>query len=160
MGTRGMIAVREREEGPYSLFYRHHDSYPEGLGAELIREMKVLVGKRVEDVLKSVAAQPERRIVNKPEDAFLHVQGDLEWVYAIDDLDEGGRIKSTTSIEIFRTSSPYFFSEQGKKRDFVFRVWASRVEYFPHNYEEWMSHVSTMTAIVLECLSAFIDASS
>jgi len=159
MGTRGMIAVREREEGPYSLFYRHHDSYPEGLGAELIREMKALLGRRVTDLLKSVAAQPERRIVNKPEDAFLLVQGDLEWVYAIDNLDEGGRIKNTTSLEIFRTSTPYFFSSQGKKRDFVFRVWASRVEYFPHNYEEWMSHVSTMATIVLECLSAFIDTS-
>jgi len=160
MGTRGMIAVREREEGPYSLFYRHHDAYPEGLGSQLIREMKALLGRRVTDLLKSVTAQPERRIVNKPEDAFLLVQGDLEWVYAIDNLDEGGRIKNTTSLEIFRTSSPYFFSEQGKKKDFVFRVWASRVEYFAHNYEVWMSHVSTMTSIVLECLSAFIDASS
>jgi hypothetical protein len=75
-------------------------------------------------VLKSIGAEPERRMVNKPEDAFLLVQGDLERVYSIDDLDESGRIKNTTSLEIFRTSSPYFFSEQGKKRHFMFRVWA------------------------------------
>jgi hypothetical protein len=113
MSTRAMICVDWYGHDHFELFYRHCDGYPTGLGQELIEAM--LKHDSIQEVLKEVSAGPEGGFVERVEDAFLKVQSDLEWVYAIHNAND----KETVSLQIFKTSNPY------TTRQFIWPVWFS-----------------------------------
>ena len=117
MSTRAMICVDWYGHGHYELFYRHCDGHPRGLGMELLDAM--LKYESIEEVIKEVGATPQGRTINKPEDAFLKVQSDLEWIYVI----RNGAHSDTMSLQIYKTSYPY------TKRNFVWPVWFSYRTY-------------------------------
>ena len=149
MGTRSMIAVQRYWNSPYELFYRHMDGYATGLGVELIEAMKQ--GLSVEEIMEKVGAEPERRSVERPEDAFLKVQGDLEWIYVICNPTDA----KTISLQILRTSCPdFWFNGAENATDFVFSAWFSYVQYFPENYKEVMRQVERTAEITLNALAA------
>lgn len=156
MSTRSMIAVQWYPNGSYSLYYRHSDGYPEGLGTELIEALKE--GLSIDKVLEKVGAKDEKKTVNKPEDAFLSVQGDLEWIYVIENPDS-----ENTNLRILKTSCPYFWGLAGNdagEKEFVFPVWFSYVKYFPSRYTQIMAEVDRMADIALRCLEAYVKAPS
>jgi len=107
MSTRAMICVDWYGHGHFELFYRHCDGYPTGLGSELIEAL--LKYNSVEKVLEEVEARSEGRFVARPEDAFLKVQSDLEWIYVI----THAKCSQRLSLQVLKTSCPY------TKRQFV-----------------------------------------
>jgi hypothetical protein len=119
MSTRGMVALRTTSTGPYELFYEHMDTYPTWLGARLLPALKKCLEAEhdaefedeVRRVIQDHTQEPLNRAqtVSKPEDAFLKVQGDLEWIYAID-LRFGSDYKQFSRIAIYRTSNPWDYS--------------------------------------------------
>ena len=146
MGTRGMIAV-QRSEYSYNLFYKHLDAYPEWLGVELMRKMVTSIGDDIENVMEAVGAKREANTVEKPEDAFLRIQGDLEWIYAIEGLDDG-KITEKTSLIIYRTSNPWC------RRKFVFRVWSSYLRLAPVE----LGPLREIVDMILMAISAYDEA--
>ncbi len=147
MSTRSMIAVRYDSDGPYALYYRHCDGYPTGLGRELIERLHFY--KDIDSLLKEVGAEKTKHFVDKPEDAFLKVQGDLEWIYVIELSPEHER----TSLSICRTSNPI------TQRRFVFRTWHSYLKYIPYDFvEQIMRNIEFTAHIVLQALAAFESA--
>jgi len=147
-----MIVVQWAMNGSYELFYRHCDGYATGLGVELIEALKS--GIPVEQILRQVGAEPEHKYVEKPEDAFLTVQGDLEWIYVIRDIDSD----KTRNLEIIKTSCPYFWQfgkDRTVQRNFAFPVWFSYVCFFPEDYKERMREVELMAEIAIHCLEAY-----
>jgi|GEM_PF-2372257 hypothetical protein len=158
MSTRGMVVVQRCTNCAYELYYRHYDTYPQALGVELVRAMTK--GKKIEQVMLEVGATAESKTTKSPEDAFLKVQGDLEWIYCIENLDPEGCITSRTSLEIYKTSCPYFwFKGDGNAIDFVFRVWGCSVDYFPNDVEAQMNLLDLMSHVVLRGLFAYAKAS-
>jgi len=118
MSTRAMICVDQLgHERCYELYYRHCDGYPTGLGIELINAM--LKHNSIEEIIKDVGASAESRSINEPEDAFLQLQSDLEWIYVI----RNGAHSDTMSLQIYKTSCPY------TKRNFAWPVWFSYKVY-------------------------------
>jgi len=149
-----MIAIQRYDNSQYELYYRHLDGYPTGLGVELIEALKEKLP--IDKVIERVRAEDEHRTVEKPEDAYLKVQGDLEWIYVIRDLNS-----NTTSLEILKTSCPYFWQlalDDRRRKEFVFSVWFSYVRFFPEDYKERMGEVQRMAEISLNCLEAYITA--
>ena len=149
MSTRAMILVKRYFSGPYELHYRHCDGYPQGLGVELIEALKK--GLDTDEVLKIVGAEKERVYpVAEVDDAFLKVQGDLEWLYVINDYNSE---KDLRALGIYKTSCPFSFKEEGTP-DFVFRCFWSYVRYFPANHISKMEHVEETAQTTLNALVA------
>lgn len=153
MSTRGMVAIQWHPNGSYSLFYRHTDTYPTSLGTQLMELLRAAASfswnrDRLSEELENLGLRDERKSVGKPEEVFLSVQGDLDWVYAI----ELGDRADLTSLTIFKTSNP------STLRDFAFRVWFGYVEYFPNNhfYEEMLA-VERCAGISLSCVEAYAN---
>ena len=144
MSTRAMIAVQYNWNGPFALHYRHCDGYPTGLGMELVEGLKL--HQDIDALLEQVGAEQLNRLVSEPKDAFLKVQGDLEWIYAIRVDPDRGR----TSLSIYKTSNPY------TRREFAFHVWHSYVKYLPRGQGRGvMRQIETMTHIALSALGEF-----
>jgi hypothetical protein len=142
-----MILVKRYCNGPYELHYRHCDGYPLGLGVELIEALKQ--GADTPEVLKIVGAENERgHPIGKVEDAFLKVQGDLEWLYEISDYNSE---KDLRSLGIYKTSCPFTFKDEGAP-DFVFRCFWSYVRYLPVDHHSKMEQVEETAQIALNAL--------
>ena len=148
-----MILLRRYSGGPYELHYRHCDGYPLGLGVELIEALKQ--GLETDDVLKQVGAERERGYpVSKVEDAFLKVQGDLEWLYELSDYNQD---KELRSLGIYKTSCPYTFHDLP---DFVFRCFSSYVKYFPTDHHSKMEQVEATAETALHAVISLERAKS
>jgi len=139
MGTRTMVCVQSYHNGNYDLFYRHNDGNPEALGFELVcflselnHEIEIGLTKDltpeafINRMVEKLKLQPEKRTVEKPEEAFLKVQGDLEYIYAL----RLESLFSRTRLDIYRTSNPY------TETDFVFHLFGCYVMFAPRTIEE------------------------
>lgn len=113
-----LVQCGEAWASPYQMYYRNQDGYPAGLSNELVMAMNQ--GKSIDDILREVGAEDEHETVNKPEDAFLKYQGDLEWIYVIRNPDNDNR-----SLEILKTSCFALI-----ENDFVFSVLCCYQKYF------------------------------
>ncbi len=157
-----MIAIRRGSDGTYDLYYRHSDGYPTGLGVELIEGLKQHL--TIDALLKKVGAEDEKKTVAKPEDAFLEVQGDLEWIYALEH--HVASMPDRIYLKIFKTShgcmGMYDVNKLiAKPLEFAFQVWSSYVQYFPEKPEEAMEameHVEMLTDMTLNGIAAFAAA--
>ena len=150
MGTRAMVLKALGPHGPYAMFYRHLDGYPTALGTELIgclRNYGSLWCKGWADLVRTCGLEDERAMVERPEDAFLRYQGDLEWIYVVEGTD--GQLP--ISLTILKTSFPW------ELPPFVFPVWFSYREYFPgpHDTVREMAHVQLTARMILRALEAY-----
>jgi len=146
MGTRAMVL---KEIGrSYECFYRHTDGYPSGLGAELIEALRSPFIRSWDDLVECCRLEKENRIVAKPEDAFLKVQGDLEYIYVVKE--------NPTSLTIYRTSNPYDYGDDGLP-SFVWRIWASYKQYFPapNDVVKEMARIQQTASIFLQGLRQY-----
>jgi hypothetical protein len=142
-----MILVKRYANGPNALHYRHCDGYPLGLGVELIEALKQ--GLDTAEVLRKVGGEKEvGHPVGKVEDAFLKVQGDLEWIYTVNDYHSDIELRS---LGIFKTSCPYSSRENGIP-DFVFRCFWSYVKYLPADHQSKMEQVESIAETTLQAL--------
>jgi hypothetical protein len=156
MSTRGMVAVQQGMNGRYKLYYRHTDTYPTGLGYDLISKLKATQTfgwqqKEIEKILQEVGCRFEGEYVDKPEDAFLKVQGDLEYIYVIEDLDN----PTALSVQILRTSDPYFLEP---RVEFVYPIYfsyVSDVSVHPHELMADMARVECTSDMILNALEAY-----
>jgi hypothetical protein len=86
---------------------------------------------------QTLKLHPENRSVQKPEEAFLKVQGDLEYIYAIQ-LETGfGRVR----LDIYRTSNPY------TEKNFVFHLYGCYVMFAPRTIIEIAQRMDMIEAI-------------
>jgi len=151
MTTRGFVLLGGKEGG-FRVYYRHADAYPTGLGAELLRLLKLSLARDVHELGRRIVE--ELRLedygvhVEAPEDAFPGVQGDVEWIYAVrlDDRDAG-----LTTVTIYRTSAPV------PDVDFVFPVFSSYVSFLPSpkDIPARMAEVERVAEIVLSALRSY-----
>jgi len=153
MSTRGMVAVQFSMNGGYRLYYRHCDTYPTGLGYELISKLKAaqIFGWHVEGIdkiLEEVGCVDEKRTAIEPEDAFLHVQGDLEYIYVIKNVDD----PTTLSVQILRTSNPR------STPNFAFPIYFSYIRFVSiksHELMTDMARVEGTAGMILHALEAY-----
>jgi len=158
MGTRSMTLFGEWN-GPYVPHYRHMDGYPTGLGLELIKCLKEKLG--LEEIIEKCGLTPPNKdellrkypTVADPADAFLKVQGDLDYVYVVKDLQR----PETTSLEILRTSNPYDWTGEDPHSfpSFVFPIWFSYVRYFPEDPTAVMKEIERNGLTTLRALAAY-----
>ena len=148
MSTRGMVVFGRNTAGGGPAYYRHHDTYPTGLGLKLIELMRQ--GKSEEEIATEAGLAYEV-IVSRVEYTFLKLQGDLDWVYLIQDVRRG----DSASLEIYRTSNPVFSEPK-----FIFPVWFSYVRFFPSRREapRVMERVEHTAEVVLHALAAYHEA--
>jgi hypothetical protein len=160
MSTRGAVVIQHYHNGRYEIHYRHTDTYPTNLGIDLLEKMKAqaMFGKEIsiDDLVKELGLEVTGHSVEKPEDAFLEYQGDLEWIYVI----ENPHDLLTTSVAILRTSCPDFWRmEKGKNRpDFTFRVWSSYLRFLSIDVAEIaskMRSVESMAEIALSAVASY-----
>jgi len=159
MSTRGAVVVQHYPNGRYEIYYRHCDTYPTNLGAELLEKMKAqaMFGKEIsiDDLVKELGLEATGVSVEKPEDAFLEYQGDLEWIYVI----ENPHDLLTTSVAILRTSCPDFWMKKVENRpDFAFRVWFSYLRFLSIDVAEIaskMRFVESMAEIALSAVASY-----
>lgn len=159
MSTRAMVVFQSSMNGVYHCYYRHCDGNPAELGTELINAIKSLETREffaaVKEVAEKCKLQDEERHIEKPEDAFLKVQGDLEYVYVVCNIYElpttavNNEKFDTRSIGILKTSCPR------ELPDFVFPIWWSYAEFFPDNARERMAEVERAAGITLNGLEAY-----
>jgi len=152
MSTRGYLLFRRHWNGPLIPYYQHHDTYPTGLGADLIETMRTLEHMHgqiseeqiIEEMNKmGYNLRKAQIIMSKPEEAFEY-QGDIEWVYVVD-------LSDAPSLEIWKTSNLY------TEKDFTFQVWRSYLRYFPSPTENpaLMRQLEISTNIALNALSTY-----
>ncbi len=55
MGTRGLYIFRY--DGKWYVFYNHWDSYPSGLGQDIVKELRTIDFERVKDLLSSITKE-------------------------------------------------------------------------------------------------------
>lgn len=152
MSTRGMLAIQWYANCDYELLYRHNDTYPTSLGVQLMELLQASASfnfkrEQIIEELQKLGLEDKKRSVTKPEEAFLRIQGDLEWIYSVELQDRA----DLSSLTISRTSNPHEFSRQ-----FVFRVWFGYVRFFPnHHFYEEMLAVERSAGIALNCLEAY-----
>ena len=159
MSTRGYLLFRRRWNGPLTAYYQHMDTYPTGLGVDLI---DALVGMgdaegtlAIESIVKDLNSrrynlQKTERAFSKPEQVFLEHQSDIEWMYVIDLHDS----PNSSSLEIWKTSNPI------TDTDFCFKVWSSYVRYFPSSHETPnLMHTLEITAnMTITAIAAYEEA--
>ena len=146
MATRGIVLF-ETSPHTYRVFYRHYDSYPTGLGLQLIHLLKQ--AKTLKEVVEESHLEDYKTHIYKVEDAFLKVQGDIEWIYVIH-FEENPEY---SGISIYRTSNPW------TKVDFVYPVWSCFVKFLPEDLESEMRYVEMTARMVLRALAAYEEAS-
>jgi len=151
MGTRGFILLGSKE-GSYRVYYRQLDTYPTGLGAELLRILKLNLARDIYELKQNIVGGLHLKdyevYVDSPEGAFPDIQGDVEWIYAVrlDDRDMGA-----TSVTIYRTSFPAL------DVDFIFPVFSSYVDFLPspEDIPARMAEVERIAEIVLSALESY-----
>jgi len=145
MGTRAMV-LREIGRGVYECYYRHLDGYPTGLGVELIEALRQPLYGTWKDVVTALQLEDENITVAKPEDAFLKVQADLEYIYVVKNYG-----KNNTSLTIYKTTDFYNLPP------FTWIIWYSYKEYFPSSNDviKTMAQIEQSATITLECLQAY-----
>lgn len=162
MSTRGMVCLRFNRNGGFELWYRHTDTYPNGLGMEIITKLKDLQYKaryngreiEAEDIyrmLEDLGCTPEKVFISKPEDAFYKRQGDLEYIHVLDiNLEKFGN----SSYTILRTSNPWFDFK------FAYPIYGSYIEFLPplETANREMKEVERISDIALDLLRSFKQA--
>ena len=151
MGTRGFVLLGGKE-GSYRVYYRQTDTYPTGLGAELLRVLKLNLARDIYELRRKIVGELHLEdyevYVDSPEGAFPDIQGDVEWIYAVrlDDRDMGA-----TSVTIYRTSFPALDA------DFIFPVFSSYVDFLPspEDIPARMAEVERIAEIVLNALESY-----
>lgn len=141
MTTRAMVL---RENGAsFECYYRHCDGYPTGLGVQLIEALRNPFCKTWQDIVKQCELEPENKSVKQPEDAFLKLQGDLEYIYVV--------IERPRGLAILRTSNPRDLP------NFVFKIWFSYAKYFPAPSDavKTMANVELTAYTILKALEAY-----
>ena len=148
MSTRGMVVFSQNAAGGGAAYYKHHDTYPTGLGLRLIELMRQ--GKSEEQIAAEAGLEYEAHVA-RVEYTFLKLQGDLEWVYLIRDIRRG----EFASLQIYRTSNPRF-----SELKFIFPVWFSYVQFFPSRQEapKMMEGVEHKAEVALSALAAYHEA--
>jgi len=161
MGTRAMVCVQSYANGIYELFYRHNDGNPDALGFELV----CFLGEVYHDIelgfvkdltpiqfidrmVKALRLQPENRTVEDFQDAFLKVQGDLEYLYVLR-LDSVFR---RTRFDLYKTSNPY------TKANFVFHVLGFYMMFAPQrirDISEKMGQAELISCVALQAVAGF-----
>jgi hypothetical protein len=152
MGTRAMVCVQSYANGIYELFYRHNDGNPDALGFELVcflgevyRDIELGFVKDltpmqfIDRMVTALRLQPENRTVEDFQNAFLKVQGDLEYLYVIR-LDSNFR---RTRFDLYKTSNPY------TTVNFVFHVMGFYMMFAPQrvrNISEKMEQAELISA--------------
>jgi hypothetical protein len=79
MVTRGFKVYRHK--GRYYVYYNHYDSYPEGLGLELLHEIPRNVSKEefegwLRKTREHVYAQRNSQLLNDPINSYNHVSNE------------------------------------------------------------------------------------
>lgn len=141
MSTRGVICIREGRGGSFDKYYHHTDTYPTGIGIELLKWLKN--SGEVEDLKKILPNMRHEGFIDHPEDAFLKGQGDLEYIYVVQLDGERSR------IDVLRTSNPYF------EKDFVFHIWGCYKQFMPKDVVKVMADVERSTHIALNIMQAY-----
>lgn len=77
MSTRGFVLIGD--DGNFRVLYRHTDTYPTGLGVELLEMLRRQAGGNPSAVdmarlIEELGLEDYRTNVSKPEDAFPRVQ--------------------------------------------------------------------------------------
>lgn len=83
MSTRCNILVKEKGRKDIIL-YHHHDGYPQGVGADLVKRFKELFGRKESYIFAIVLAN---KLVKDSEDEYEItncIHGDIEYLYTID----------------------------------------------------------------------------
>lgn len=160
MGTRAMVCVQMNPNGVYDLFYRHNDGNPDSLGFDLIsflvriaHEIAIEINHEthariVERLVFEANLRHEGRTVKEPEDAFLKVQGDLDYIYAISLSVPFNRSR----FDLYKTSNPHI------RKPFVFHVTGFYLIFAPQNTRdiaEKMSLSEMMSRISLSAVAGF-----
>ena len=159
MSTRGYLLFRRRWNGPLTAYYQHMDTYPTGLGADVIDALIIAADAdgniTTEGIVKDLNErgynlQKAERSFSKPEQVFLEYQSDIEWIYVIDLHDT----PNSTSLQIWKTSNPI------TDTDFCFKVWSSYVRYFPSSHEtpNLMYTLELTANMALNALAAYEEA--
>jgi len=146
VGTRAMVLRKFGEDGAgalYRCYYRHLDGYPSGLGAMLIEALRSSFVRSWDQLVEYCNLKDENVVVGRPEDAFLRVQGDLDYIYVVQENPRG--------LRIYRTSNPYPLPP------FAFLVWASYQRYFPapKDVVRKMADVEAMANLILNALESY-----
>jgi len=95
MSTRGVVLLsRQKHRHPYNtheIWYRHMDTYPMGLGVDLLNDLANYLRSDpddfeldIEEIIVHNTQEKYPHCVDDPADAFHKVQGDLEWIYCIE----------------------------------------------------------------------------
>ena len=86
MGTRGYKVYRHK--GRYYVYYNHYDSYPSGLGLDILREIPRNVPK---EEFEEWVRKRDSQELNDPDDTINRVSDNqpdndlfIEWIYEID----------------------------------------------------------------------------
>jgi len=161
MGTRAMVCVQSYANGIYELFYRHNDGNPDALGFELVcflgevyRDIELGFVKDltptqfIDRMVKALRLQPENRTVEDFQDAFLKVQGDLEYLYVLR-LD---RAFKRTRFDLYKTSNPH------TKANFVFHILGFYMMFAPQrirDISEKMGQAELISYIALQAVAGF-----
>ena len=161
MGTRGYLLFRRRWCGALTAYYQHLDTYPTGLGVDVIDALITAADAEGTITTEGIIAdlnkrgynlQKAERSFSKPEQVFLEYQSDIEWIYVIDLNDT----PNSTSLEIWKTSNPI------TETDFCFKVWSSYVRYFPSSHETPnLMHTLEITAnMTITAIAAYEEANN
>jgi hypothetical protein len=150
VSTRGFVLMGD--DGSFRVLYRHTDTYPTGLGVELLEMLKGQASGNpsavdIARLIESLGLEDYRTSVSRPEDAFPKVQAGVEWIYVV----RPNTRPKLTSVQVFRTSNPDMIHGP----DFVFSVWFSYVEHFPDDIGARMAEVERTAEVVLNCMAAY-----
>lgn len=102
MGTRGHYVFRYKNK--WYVFYNHWDSYPSGLGQDIVNELKGIDWEEVKRLLEKITTEdindgynfkglmetlknPKDYILEFIEEKYVGLRNDIEYVYTID-IDE------------------------------------------------------------------------
>ncbi|MEM3573740.1 MAG: hypothetical protein QXJ62_05905 [Nitrososphaeria archaeon] len=141
--------VIKGKTGYNECWYHHNDGYLIGLSIELISLLREMLTAPEfvtrEKIVKKLELEKLEVRIYRPEEAFVEIQADLEYIYEI--------IENPLSLTIYRTSNPYF------DKDFVFPVWFCYAQYFPAHTSEIYSDmeiVEKTTYIFINPLTAYL----
>jgi hypothetical protein len=149
VSTRGFVLVGD--DGSFRVLYRHTDTYPTGLGVELLELIKGQASGNqsavdVAGLIEELGLEDYRTRVSRPEYAFPRVQADVEWIYVI----RPNTRPNLTSVQIFRTSNPNVLHGP----DFLFSCWFSYAKNFPDEIEGTMRQIELVAEAVVSGLGA------